>query len=235
MQRRDFVSFCAGTAALAATPQTVRAATDKPQFYAKARLVDETNRPLKAKSLKVNHNYVFNYPYAGTPCFLLNLDKPTGQEVMLKTADGQTYVWPGGVGERRSIVAYSAICSHRLAYPTKQISFISFRSEKSDLVNQANIIHCCAEHSEYDPAAGAKVINGPAPQPLATILLEYDSGTDELIAVGTYGGELFNEFFKKYDFKLTLDYGGPNRAQKSITDKTVVAELTRYCKQNIQC
>ncbi len=235
MQRRDFVSFCAGSAALAAAPQTILAATDKPHFYTKAMLVDELNQPIKAKSLKVNHNYVFNYPYAGTPCFLLNLNKPTGQEVALKTADGQTYVWPGGVGQTRSIVAYSAICSHQLAYPTKQISFISFRNEKSDVVHQPNIIHCCAEHSEYDPAAGAKVINGPAPQPLATILLEYDAGTDGLIAVGTYGGELFNEFFKKYDFKLALEHGGPNRAQKSIAGTTVVAELAKYCKQNIQC
>jgi Rieske Fe-S protein len=46
------------------------------------------------------------------------------------------------------------------------------------------MIHCCAEHSEYDPAAGAKVMAGPAKQPLATILLDYDATTDELSATG---------------------------------------------------
>lgn len=235
MQRRDFVSFCAGGAALAVAPDALLAANSEPRFYAKARLTDATGAPLKAKLLKVNHNYIFNYPYAGTPCFLLRLDKPAGAEVALTTEAGKTYLWPGGVGDTRSIVAYSAICSHRLAYPTKDLSFISFRSQKSALVRKPNIIHCCAEHSEYDPAAGARVINGPAPQPLATILLEYDQSTDELIAVGTYGGELFNEFFKKYDFKLALDHGGQNRAQKATVDRVVVDEMTSYCKQNIQC
>jgi len=34
------------------------------------------------------------------------------------------------VGANHSIVAYSAICAHRLTYPTREISFISYRDEK---------------------------------------------------------------------------------------------------------
>src|SRR6185436_1402830 len=104
--------------------------------------------------------------------------------------------WPGGVGPRGSIVAYSAICAHKLTYPTRDISFISYRAEKTVGNKFANVIHCCSEHSQYDPAAGARVVAGPAPQPLAAILLEHDAGTDEIYAVGTLGGEMFNEFFK---------------------------------------
>ncbi|MEY4729620.1 MAG: hypothetical protein RL020_778, partial [Pseudomonadota bacterium] len=136
-------------------------------------------------------------------------------------------------GAKKTIVAYSAICAHRLNYPTKQLTFISFRDKKSDHASRENIIHCCSEHSEYDPAAGAKVINGPAPQPLAAILLEYDAATDGLIAVGTFGGEMFNEFFRKFEFKLNMEHGG--KAQKTVASAATVTELTNFCKQQIQC
>ena len=49
------------------------------------------------------------------------------------------------------------------------------------------MIHCCSEHSEYDPATGARVLGGPAPQPLSAILLEHDKSNDYLYAVGTLG------------------------------------------------
>ena len=70
------------------------------------------------------------------------------------------------------------------------------------------MIHCCSEHSQYDPAEGGRVLAGPAPQPLAAILLDYDAAADELYAVGTLGGEMFDEFFAKYEFRLALEHGG---------------------------
>ena len=95
------------------------------------------------------------------------------------------------------------------------------------------MIHCCSEHSQYDPAQGAKVLAGPAPQPLAAILLEYDAATDELFAVGTLGGEVFNQFFRKYDMKLNLDMGG--RAKQAAGDACSVTELDNYCRQQVRC
>jgi arsenite oxidase small subunit len=234
MERREFVTFCCGGAALALAPEALLGATGEPRFYGRSKLMDEFGEPIKAKSLAVNRNYVFSYPYQGTPCFLLHLDKPTGREVRLETADKRAYVWSGGVGNDRAVVAYSAICAHHLAYPTKQVSFISFRDVPSQIYPRANVITCCAQQSVYDPAAGAKVLAGPAPQPLCAIILEHDAKADELYAVGTYGGELFNEFFTKYAFKLDLDHG-KNVAQKRVEEKTVVAELTHYCRQQIQC
>jgi arsenite oxidase small subunit len=58
------------------------------------------------------------------------------------------------------------------------------------------------------PASGARVVNGPAPQPLAAVVLEYDAANDGLHAVGTLGADLYNAFFAKYETKLELDYGG---------------------------
>ena len=94
--------------------------------------------------------------------------------------------WNGGVGPAHSIVAFSAICAHKLAYPTREVSFIRFQRDRSP-TSDGNVIHCCADHSVYDPAAGARVCSGPAPQPLAAILLDYDAERDELSALGTVG------------------------------------------------
>src|SRR4051794_23542389 len=89
--------------------------------YPRARLVDAGGQPIKAARLLVNRNYLFNYPYAGTPCFLLCLERPANS-AEVSGAAGQRYAWEGGVGPRRAIVAYSAICAHKLAYPAREIS-----------------------------------------------------------------------------------------------------------------
>ena len=229
MERRGFIKFCAASAAALGAPEV--AADARAQFYAKARLVDEKGAPLRAKAIPVNRNFIFHYPFAATPCFLLNLGKAV-KPSQLKTVAGQAYEWNGGVGAARSVVAYSAICAHRLSYPTKDISFISFRAEKSARNRVANVIHCCSEHSQYDPAEGARVVAGPAPQPLAAILLEWNSSTDEIHAVGTLGGEMFTEFFDKFGFKLQLEHGSPRAA---VSGTCVVQELDNYCRQQVKC
>ncbi len=231
MQRREFVKFCAASAA-AAGAQAVAAADATPTLYGRVRLVDEGGAPLKAAAVPAERNLIFHYPFAATPCFLLNLGRPAKASARLVTADQRSYEWKGGVGPRRSIVAYSAICAHQLAYPTKEISFISYRREKSPRNRLANVIHCCAEHSQYDPSEGARVVAGPAPQPLAAILLEHDPTTDELSAVGTLGGEMFNQFFAKYELRLSLEGGAP-RATAAAT--SVVHELENYCRQQVKC
>jgi Rieske Fe-S protein len=234
MQRRDFIRICAAGAA--ASANDLFAANDlKPRLYSRVQLADERGQPLKAANLVASRNYIFHYPFETTPCFLLNLGKPTIRDVQLKTEDGSAYQWAGGVGRNRAIVGYSAICAHRMSYPTPQISFISYREQSTASgAMRPNTIHCCSEHSEYDPAAGAKVVSGPAPQPLAAILLEHDAKSDALHAIGTLGGELFNAFFAKYEFKLAIDYGSGNTRQQAA-GRTVVKELQQFCKQQVRC
>jgi len=234
MQRRDFMKVCAAGAAVSAND--LFAAQDlKPRFYSRSLLTDEGGRPLRAASLVAGRNYIFHYPFESTPCFLLNLGKPTVRSVQLKTEDGSSYEWAGGVGTNRAIVGYSAICAHRMSYPTPQISFIAYREKSTaSAIMRPNMIHCCSEHSEYDPAAGAKVVGGPAPQPLAAVLLEYDAKSDALHAFGTLGGEMFNAFFAKFEFKLALDYGN-GRTRLPVASRTVVKELQQFCKQQVRC
>ncbi len=255
MQRRRFIQLCvvsagggagcgasmnargdAQTPSLAgnALPAKKTGVVAKVKHYARVKLVDADGKPIRAKSLKANHNYVFNYPFESTPCFLLNLRRVTKNSVELVTEQGESYVWPGGVGPKQAIVAYSAICAHRLAYPSPQVSFISFRDKPSPLSPNGNIIGCCADKSVYDPSNGARVVGGPAPQPLATILLEHDAKTDEIFVTGTFGGEKFDEFFKKYAFKLSLEYGGA-RASQPVTGTATVRDLAAHSAQTVQC
>ena len=180
MERRDFLRLCAATAAAAGAPPV--AADARPQLYQRVRLVGADGAPLRAGAITAHRNLIFHYPYASTPCFLLNLGRPAKASAQLKTADDKAYEWRGGVGAQRSIVAYSAICAHQLTYPTRDISFISYRPETSARNRLAHVIHCCSEHSQYDPADGGRVLAGPAPQPLAAILLEHDAASDGLHA-----------------------------------------------------
>jgi Rieske Fe-S protein len=231
MDRRSFIcttgAACAGASTLPAF-----AADAKPKAYSKALLVDEFGRPFKASSLKPQVNYVFHYPYVATPVFLLDMGRAAAPQ-KLSTKDRDSYEWPGGVGGHKSIVAYSAICAHQLVYPTKDVSFISFRKTKASKGVRDELIHCCAENSQYDPVNGARVVSGPASQPLCAVLLTHDPKADTLTAYATLGGELFDDFFRKYEAKLSLDVG--STAKNAVNGQTVVRELDRFCRNNIQC
>jgi Rieske Fe-S protein len=233
VERRKFLESCvavSGTLGLAPLP-AFAAAT--PRLYERARLVDIHGAPVKARALAAETNYIFHYPFVATPCFLLNLGRAAVPEGTLRREDGTTYDWSGGVGPARAIVAFSAICAHKLTYPTRDISFIRYQPQRS-ATSDAHVIHCCADHSVYDPAQGARVVAGPAPQPLAAIVLDYDPAKDELYATGTVGAEQFDAFFAKYEFKLAMEYGD-GKARARVAGTTVVRELTEYCRQTIRC
>ena len=233
MKRREFVQACAAGAAGVGLPDASRAANLTARLYHRAKLVDDTRTPIRIGALKVGTNYVFDYPYSSTPCFLLRLERPASAAIDLKTESGQPYRWQGGIGAAKNVVAYSAICAHKLTYPTKQVSFIGYRSEPSPVAPTGKVITCCSDRSVYDPAAGARVVSGPAPQPLATILLEHDPRADEVFAVGTFGGEMFAEFFRKFEFRLQLERGPNARAQ--VEGTTVVKALENYSSQWAKC
>ncbi len=238
MDRRNFVEACATSASCLAgglvggLAQPALAADARPRTYARVLLTDEQGNALKASQLKAQTNYVFHYPFEATPVFLLNLNQPALPQRLVTKAKAD-YAWPGGVGAQKSVVAFSAICAHQLVYPTPQVSFISFRKTKSKKGQQDNMIHCCADHSEYDPAKGAQVLGGPAEQPLCAVLLAHDAKTDSLTAYATLGGELFDEFFRKYEFKLSLDVGP--KAKNAVAGRAVVRELDKFCRNSIQC
>ena len=237
MRRRRFLSQCAllgGAATLAPLAGLPAAwAQETPRLYTRTRLTDVHGRPLRAADLAPETNYVFQYPFAATPCLLLKLVRPVAVPATAKRTEGAGPAWQGGVGRERNIVAFSAICAHKLAYPTREVSFIRYQREKS-ATSGARVIHCCADHSVYDPADGARVLSGPAPQPLAGILLEHAAADDGLYALGTVGPDQFEPFFDKYRMRLALEYGEA-RARNAVAGTSVVRELANYCRTTIQC
>lgn len=232
MKRRDFVGACAAIGGAATLIDWACAyAQDAARLYARVRLTDIHGAPIRVRDLARDVNYVFQYPFAATPCFLLRLSQAP---IAPPPAELPNSAWPGGVGPERALVAFSAICAHKLAYPTRDVSFIRYQRDPSATSN-GHVIHCCADHSVYDPTRAARVIAGPAPQPLAAILLEYDAARDELFALGTVGPEQFSAFFAKYEMKLTMEYGSTARAHAAVDDATIVRELTNYCRTTIAC
>jgi len=236
--RRDFVQLCAGITALLRIDPSL-AQSSPVRRYERAQLVDVAGEPITASTLKVGENYLFHYPYTATPCFLLNLGQAAAG-ASLVTEDGKRYQWSGGVGPRRAVVAFSAICAHRMSHPAREVSFINYRHQRVTFTDTSNrtiersqVIHCCSERSVYDPTQGALVLGGPAKQPLAAVLLEQDT-RGALYAVGTAGGELFDRFFEKFGARIALELRTHNIRQ-SVKDSAVVRPLTQYCQQQILC
>lgn len=214
VSRRGFLKLCASTGALVAGSPSLLARTPAELSHTTpARLLHSSGRPLRLEDLEVGENYVFHYPYVTTPCFLLNLGKPALPRDGLEMDDGRKYSWRGGIGPERSIVAFSAICAHRMSYPTPSVSFINYRHGRTTYTNQElklahgeQVIYCCSEGSVYDPAEGCRVLGGPAPQPLAAVDLGLDEATGEIRALGMYGGDMFERFFEKFGFQLELQH-----------------------------
>jgi Rieske Fe-S protein len=243
MKRRGFVKLCAGAVAgIAANPEVLAGQNQQYHRYGRVALIDpHSHEEISASSLEVGETYLFHYPYVSTPCFLINLGRPVTANGSLKTRDGQRYRWQGGAGPRRSIVAFSAICAHKMSHPAPSVSFINYRHgevrfrNSSDAIEQrSGVIYCCSERSVYDPANGGRVLGGPAPQPLAAIELEYDAGGDRIFATGTIGGEMFDRYFVNFHDRLVLQLGRTD-IDHALTDSSELMRLSEYTSNAISC
>jgi len=235
MDRRSFIKVCgASAAAIAAGAHTQLVYSGTAKDFARVKLVDENGQPLKASSLSQTEAYVFGYPYAGTPSFLISLPTAAPAGASLKTEAGEEYSFAGGVGANKNIVAYLAVCTHQLAHPEKKGSVMGYSAGNSETAGRAAVITCCAHNSAFDPANGARVLTGKSTQPLPAIRLEHDAATDELYATGMYGADLLDEFFKKFKSKLNQEFGiGKYRVEASGTVQTVL--ISKYSVDADRC
>jgi arsenite oxidase small subunit len=235
VDRRNFIKVCSvSAAAIAAGTQFKLVYSGAAKDYARVKLVDADGKPLKASSLSQTEAYIFNYPFAGTPSFLISLPAAAPAGASLKTSTGEGYSFAGGVGPKKNIVAYLAICTHQLAYPKKSGSVLGYNPGNSEVAGRSDVITCCAHDTAFDPAAGASVITGPAEEPLAAIRLEHDAATDGLYATGMYGADIIDKFFKKFKAKLNKEFGiGKYREPASGTVQTVL--ISKYSKEVDLC
>jgi Rieske Fe-S protein len=209
--------------------------------YRRSHLVDVYNKPFHAGRLQRDETYLFHYPFLTTPCFLIDLGESIDAGEPLQTETGERYEWPGGVGPRRSIVAFSAICAHKMTHPARSVSFINYRPERITYENTReqpstgrHLIYCCSERSVYDARHGARVLGGPAKQPLAAIGLDYDRETDALFATGTFGGEMFMKYFAEFTTRLQLEYEITDVSDE-VGETTRVRHIDDFTKTRVLC
>lgn len=240
MDRRNFLKIAGAGAMVAVAPSTITGrlyASEGALFeaYEKVQLVDKDGKPIKASSLKKETNYVFNYPFVGTPSLLIDLGEKTAKDVKLKSEDGEEYVWKGGVGKQESLVAYSAICSHQLAHPTPDDSFLQYlpRGGKTMACGQSGVVVCSSHLSAFDTKRGCKQIAGPAEEALASIIIEVDKD-DNIWASAVLGPDKFHEYFKVFKPEMKKYYGGKRKAKKRVSGDILTVALTEYTKDIIQ-
>lgn len=145
-RRQLLIAGAAGAAAAAGIGASLAEA--KEERYPRLRVI-------QLSKLKKNRPVTFNYPLAKQPNMLLDL----GTAV------------PGGVGPKKSIVAYSILCQHMgcpVAYEGKIREFV-----------------CPCHQSRYDPERLGSIIQGLAMQPLPRVLLTVRNGA--VWAVGVEG------------------------------------------------
>ncbi len=233
--RRSFIKACAAFAALSAASSSRIAPPAFGQEGApKSKLVGKDGNPIKASTLAQDENYLFLYPYISTACLLLRLGKPTEHDIERIGDNAAPYKWPGGTGNGHDVVAYSTICAHALSADSKQISFLTYNTGKNKVTGNERVITCCSHAAIYDPAAGGKVVNGPAPFPLAAVELRHDAATDELTAVGFMGTQLFDRFFSAQKEDLIAEFGRGGY-KEFVGGQTTVLPMKEFSKDIVRC
>jgi len=228
MQRRDFNRLCSGLLTGAASFSSTLNASTQP--FPRSSLIYDDNAPVTVDSLAPGTSCIFSYPFVTTPCFV----------VRLNSAANANDQWHGGVGDDQSVVAFSAICSHKMSHPAKPISHINFRSDTLSYFDHAGkkhereqLISCCSERSVYDPTAGGAVLSGPAPVPLAAIALEV--GNDgQLVAVGSTGPDQYDRFLEQFGFRLAMEYGVSD-VRARVGSETVATLAQAFSSQQVRC
>jgi len=232
LDRRQFHKLCGGLMSGAASlhmTQRARAASSEAPFP-QSQLIYEDESPVTLNSLQPGVAFIFSYPYVTTPCFLVRLNRAA-------PARGS---WPGGLDGDQSVVAFSAICSHKMSHPARPISHIAYREQEVSFYNsdgeeqtRDGVISCCSERSVYDPSSGGDVLSGPATVPLAAIALSSDE-QGNITATGSFGDDQYDRFLTKFGFRLAMEYGVSDiRARSGERCRTVRADT--FSAQQVLC
>ena len=234
MDRRTFHRLCGGLiggASLlhrdlaASTDDTAGAVGEETRApQPRSRLVRDGETPLTLENILPGQAWVFHYPYRTTPCFLIGLEGSA----------------PGGLGADASVIAFSAICTHKMSHPARPISHIGYRAEPVAFVDRngarqqkAGTISCCSERSVYDPADGGRVLAGPAPMPLAAIRLELDPD-EAIVATASLGPDRYDEFLDTFGFRLAMEHGQSDVRRRS-GGTALATPAGDYSRQQIRC
>jgi len=230
MDRRCFTQWCSG--ALLAQGFSSWAAPI--EDYAPIPLVHPDGAPLKASDVGTDEAMVFAYPLKGIPCYLIDLGDRAAATQSLSSPDDGDYTNPPGVGPKGSLVAFVAICTHQLSYPTPAASYLRYAAGGSELGGGPGRIVCCAHGSVYDPAQGGARVSGPTQNPLMPVRLAYDAASGGLAATGAVGRKFFQRFFQNFKGEL-IERFGPGVYRQEVEGRTVAVPLSTYSHQVPAC
>jgi ubiquinol-cytochrome c reductase iron-sulfur subunit len=139
------------------------------------RLVDESDRPLRADEIEEGSFYA---------AFPEGADKEEqGSPLVVVRLPPRQLALPGDLAgfDADGIVAYSSICTHA------GCAITMYRSPKFAPVEPRPALVCPCHYSTFDPAAGGRVLFGPAGRPLPMLPLRVD-GKGFLRAGGNFSG-----------------------------------------------
>lgn len=117
--------------------------------------------------LQVNQPVTFNYPLGNEPNILVKLGQKS----------------EGGIGPDGDIVAFSQICQHLGCIYAYQAPGASPQCDSSYKA-PGPVGYCCCHGGIYDFLNRGKVVGGPPPRPLPQVILELDSTSYDIYAVG---------------------------------------------------
>jgi len=117
------------------------------------------------KHLLVNKAFIFNYPLTNTPNILVKLGEKA----------------ENGIGPDGDIVAFSAICQHLGCYMHYDSSY---RLHGGPEMPDVPVDHSPCHEGFYDLLRNAKVVGGPPPRPVPAVIMELETSSGDLYAVG---------------------------------------------------
>ena len=205
----------------------------------RSRLSFADGSPVTPATLAEDEAFVFGYPYVVTPAFLVRLGPGAPPAGGPGGPGGSNGAPDGGADDASRIVAFSAICTHRMTHPSRPISHIGYRTSPiawldadGERVERAGLISCCSGRSLFDPSAGGRVLAGPAPAPLARIELEVSDGA--VVAVGARDPDLHERFVDAFGFRLGLEHAiGDVRARPG--NVVAIEPAARFSRQRVEC
>lgn len=121
---------------------------------------DNTN-PLNVADLKPGSKQLIAWPH--DPAARRNRDGSRLNRVLLVRLDPATLDADTAARAADGVLAYSSICTHQ------GCDVSAWRAQEKTLL-------CFCHFSQFQPAAGAKVVAGPAPRPLPWLPLKSDGG-----------------------------------------------------------
>ncbi len=140
--------------------------------------------------LQLNQPIFFNYPLDNEPNILVKL----GQKAS------------GGVGPDGDIVAFSQICQHLgCIYGYQAPGTLSSAGSSYNTSGPAG--YCRCHGSVFDFLQNAKVLYGPSPRPAPQVLLQVDSSTKDIYAIGMGPPTIFGHNTGSNDVSADLQGG----------------------------